>query len=211
MKAAAFISLSAAFVLVAGCGASGTVPNPPSDGGGVSPYVKQGGPKPINWIQFSPGVNSQDSILIGPDKNMWFTSNGGLSQMTMTGLVSTIPFVCHGPNLALGADGNFYSGCNSSIGQISPAGVENDYPIPSGDSPSGGFALGPDGNVWFTEGQHIGKVTPSGLVAEFRYPTGVGITNSGVTAGSDGKVWFTESAAHLVASIDPAGGDRFLT
>src|SRR5215472_3212189 len=210
MKANRFLP-SVIFVFVAaGCSASshGSVP---SFSQSVIPQVKQGGPKPITWIQFPSTVNNQGGIVVGSDRDMWFPAPtvGGIARMDMTGKVTTFPLSCFGQYLAVGSDGNFYSPSTCTQGpeivQVTPSGVEQDFPIPSGDSVFGnGVALGPDGNVWFMEGSHIGRITPTGQISEFRLPTGVGLTNSGVTGGFYGKIWFTESAAHLVGSIDPS-------
>ncbi len=216
MKPTAIAVLGLTLLPLIGCASkSGVTPGqqiPAAPNLGVHrelPGVIQGGPKPISWVQIaSSQILSGDGIVVGPDKNIWFHGNNGLAQMTMTGSTTVFPVTCFGNFLTVGADGNFYSTCGSSmVAQVTPNGVEHDYPIPSGDSTySNGITTGPDGNVWFTEGAHVGVITPSGHITEYLYPSGLnGNTNDGITAGSDGNIWFTEEQGRHVDRVTPGG------
>jgi streptogramin lyase len=213
MRPAAFLAFSLAFGVFAGCAShasptifQGTLKIPQSKSG-PGHDVKQGGPKPITWVQLPSNLVDLTGVVVGPDKNLWFhDSLGGLTSMTMTGSTTEFPLTCFGNFLTVGADGNFYSACdNPFVSQVTPTGVEHDYPIPSGDSTfTNGITTGPDGNVWFTEGAHVAVVTPNGNISEYLYPSGtVGNTNDGITSGPDGRIWFTEDGGQYVDSIDP--------
>src|ERR1700687_5059550 len=141
MKNTTMLASGLAFGLLWGCASHATFAPSyrhdsaiPQSKSAPGPDVKQGGPKPITWVQLPSGQVDLTGLVVGPDKNLWFPSNsGGLASMTMTGAVTVFPLTCVGNFLTLGADGNFYSACTSSfISQVTPSGVEHDYPIPSG-------------------------------------------------------------------------------
>ena len=90
-------------------------------------------------------LNSQpQSIVAGPDGNLWFTEMGCT---TVNGQ------------------------CLSKIGRITPAGAITEFTIPTPISDPAGIAKGPDGNLWFAEsqGSKIGRITPSGKLRSIRF------------------------------------------
>ena len=214
-------------VLIAGCSGPHSVAPSPSSPGGVHNHVFQNNKVPINWTQFpaAPGFGTIQSVVAGPDKNVWFGNyNGGLMQVTMAGKATLFPltFPCNGSlqcnfnpsaGATVGKDKNMYFGGvnfdqNTNkyvIGVVTTAGVLTAHDIPSGDNNGlGGLALGPDGNVWFTEQSHIGRITTAGTIKEFLYPSGASSNQFGsVTAGPDGNVWFTENGNNIVGQINP--------
>jgi virginiamycin B lyase len=84
-----------------------------------------------------------------------------------------------------------YSG-NNSIGRITTAGVDTQYPVPAPSSNPGGITAGPDGALWFTENTAIGRITTAGKVTEFPLPSFSSDAGPGITLGPDGALWFTE-------------------
>jgi len=211
MRNAVLLASCLSLIVLWGCASHATLApgasRYPQSKSGPGHDVKQGGPKPITWVQLPSSRVDLTGLVVGPDKNLWFPSvgNEGLATMTMTGAVTEFPLTCFGNFLTVGADGNFYSACTSAfISQVTPSGVEHDFPIPSGDSGfSNDITTGPDGNVWFTEGAHVAVITPTGNITEYLYPSfTVGNMNNGITTGPDGKMWFIDSGQYI-DSIDP--------
>ncbi|MEO9170965.1 MAG: hypothetical protein ABI282_06145, partial [Candidatus Baltobacteraceae bacterium] len=222
-------------ILLAGCSGSqsGTTPalTPGMPAGGADqPLVLQTGKVPINWTQFNgplTGFGPSYAVVVGPDKNMWFSNNqSGLLKVTMTGTMTPVPlvYVCSGTSncnynsgygITVGADNKFYmTGTNYDynhskyvVGQATTTGTLKVFDIPSGDYGSNaGLLKGPDGNVWLLEQAHIGKITPGGTVTEFAYPSGATSNSGSLTVGADHNIWFTESSQNIVAKIVPASG-----
>ncbi len=155
-------------------------------------------------------------ITTGPDGNLWFTESfaASIGQITTSGNVSSFPISTASQPfwIASGSDGNLWFTEESFpsdiglIGQITPAGVITESPVPTANSMPFGITLGPDGNIWFTEatGNNIAQITPTGVVTEFPIPT----ANSmpfGITTGPDGNIWFTEGNGNNIGRITPAG------
>jgi len=167
------------------------------------------------------------SIITGPDGNLWFVEGSGLKIARMTpGGVVTGEFPITGPVstdiltvpvITVGPDGNlwFSRRRDAAIGRITPLGVmtQFDTQIPGTITPDPwGITAGPDGNLWFTESilNNIGRITPAGAVTRFSIP-GKGNYYGGtrplnITAGPDGNVWFTQyDDTARIGRITPAG------
>ena len=212
-----FGSLILAAVL-AGCSAGHGLSPIGSAGPGVGqPKVVQTGTVPINWVQFTWGSASTPNLqtmVTGPDKNIWYTDYSGsnLIKMTLAGVPKLFPLKngaspFNPDGLTVGSDGKFYVAqlSGSAIDVVTTAGAQTIHTIPSGDTVTyGGLALGSDKAVWFAEGQHIGRITTGGAISEIPYPDGN--TNNyygSVAAGPDGDVWVTEFAANVIDDVDP--------
>ena len=204
--------------MLAGCSAHHALT--PLGPGGPSvdhPKVVQTGSVPVNWVQFSWGSASTPSvqtIVVGPDKNLWYTDYSGsnLIKMTMAGAPKLFPLKngaspFNPAGLTVGSDGKFYVAqlFGSAIDVVTTAGAQTIHNIPSGDTVTyGGLALGSDKAVWFAEAQHIGRITTGGAISEIAYPDGN--TNNyygSVAAGPDGDIWVTEYTGSVVDDIDP--------
>ena len=168
-----------------------------------------------------PGGNS-DGITVGPDGNLWFSEPLGNK------VASVDPFhpatihefalptgspgaaMTSGPGgVTLGPDGNiwFTETRANQIGRITPAGIVNEFAIPTANSFPNRIASGPDGNLWFTEtrANQIGRITPAGSISEFPIPALNGFPRD-IAVGPDGNLWFTEPEANQIALIDPMTG-----
>ena len=91
-----------------------------------------------------PGIQS---IVAGPDGNLWFTTSSNLTSSSTTG-------------------SNYVWG-NPSIGRLTPAGVFTFFNVPGSFNSLAGLTLGPNGNLWFTEqedGQMAGEQPAIGEV-----------------------------------------------
>src|SRR5262249_42215094 len=67
--------------------------------------------------------------------------------------------------IVTGPDGNlwFTESAKDNIGQITPAGVITEFPVPRTGTTPDGVTLGPDNNLWFTSfsGQSVGRLVPT--------------------------------------------------
>jgi streptogramin lyase len=119
------------------------------------------------------------------------------------------------PGITSGPDGDVWfteaSPNGPKIGQITPTGHINEYPLPRtswGASYPWAITLGPDGNLWFTDicacGNLIGRITPTGSITE--YPILTYFSEPwGIATGPDGNVWFTEYDGNKIGRITPSG------
>ena len=66
-------------LLIAGCGGGQSIAPLESSPGSVHNHVVQDGKVPINWTQFSApsGFGTVQSVVAGPDKNIWFAEEFG--------------------------------------------------------------------------------------------------------------------------------------
>jgi streptogramin lyase len=217
-----FIVASAMALVLAGCGGHQALPVPLSNGQSsvhhAKPLVLQTGKSPINWTRFAWGgstseATSGDTIVTGPDKNIWYTDyyKPGLVKMTMSGAAHEYLFTGFNPtSMTVGSDGKFYIGEYgvAKIAVVTTSGTVSQKTIPSGDYMyQGGMTLGPDGNVWFAELGHIGMITPAGTITEYAYSDG-NTSNyyGGVAKGPDGNVWATEYDEGLIDKVVPSTG-----
>src|SRR5450755_2415680 len=175
------ICIGALTLALAACSSHQSMPAPTMGGSkGIGPDVVQTDKTLVQWTQFKWGPTTTpsqfDSIVTGPDKNVWFTDYNGqnLVQMKMAGTTKVFPLTYNAGthfypgNMTVGADGKFYISSNNAAGFIGVAkttGTFSVVTIPSGDyGYNGGLTLGPDGNVWFTEVKHIAKISTTGHV-----------------------------------------------
>ncbi len=205
--------------VLAGCSMHHALPAIGGSGGPtvVHPKVIQTGSVPVNWVQFpwgSASTPSSQTIVVGPDKNIWYTDYSGsnLIKMTLTGTTKLFPLkngssTFNPDGLTVGSDGKFYVAQLSGqvLSVVTTAGAQTNHTLPSGDFFTyGGLALGPDKNVWFAELKHVGKITTGGTITEIAYPDGN--TNNyfgSVATGPDGDIWVTEYSAELIDDVDP--------
>jgi streptogramin lyase len=162
----------------------------------------------------TPG-SGPDSIVLGPDGNLWFTefSAHQIGQIAPDGTITEFNISTPGSKpegITVGPDGNIWftdSGANM-IGRITTSGVVTEF---SGLSPSStpvNIVAGPDGALWFTEFGlgNIGRITTAGVVTdEFPVTSGAGSEPFDIAVGPDGNLWFTESSANNIGTITTAG------
>lgn len=160
-----------------------------------------------------PGRSSNPySIVIGPDKNLWFTESGGekIGRITTAGVITQfrIPGAQSLLGLASGPDGNlwFTDQLTGKVGYINTSGAGiTQFALPKGSFPQG-ITAGPDGNLWFVEQKQnglfkVGKITVSGAITEYATNVNVGVFQAYppvgnpavITAGPDGNLWFVNS------------------
>ncbi len=188
--------------------------------GRISPTT----PNTITEYQIPSGGSDPTSITAGSDGNIWFTEaqgaggDGAIGQMNLTTNVITEYSAGLTPDsqpnsIAAGSDGNlWFTEASGAIGQITPAGLINEYAVPTTGSNPSGITAGPDGNMWFTEaavaGNRIGRITVTATpaIAEFRVTTGSSAP-TGIAAG-DGNIWFTENAVSKIGQLvlEPIAG-----
>ena len=143
-------------------------------------------------------------ITPGPDGNLWFSENGGTSdivRMTKRGAMTTFTTPQNAPGVVVwGPNGNvwFTDGFGPVfIGQMNSAGtVVSETQAPAGEQVEN-MSVGPDGNMWLiakngnTGNADLIRMT---LAGKFKvYPNvlqSVGYNNLAIAAGPDGKIWF---------------------
>jgi streptogramin lyase len=158
-------------------------------------------------------------ITAGPDSNLWFTDGARVAKMTTAGKVS--PFAVNAlysdlAQITVGPNGNLWFtefGCDK-VGEVTPAGMVSEFPIPGGDTTCSvpqfgpeGITAGPDGNLWFTEyrANQVAKMTTRGfLIGEYSIgDMNTGYINPwGIAASPDGNLWVT------VGSPSPPSSDH---
>ena len=94
-------------------------------------------------------------------------------------------------SIVTGPDGAlwFTQQAGNKIGRLTPAGVFNEFPLPTPGSQPFGIAVGPDAALWYTQlgGNRIGRMTTAGVITEYAIPT-AGSQPRGIAAGPDGKL-----------------------
>jgi virginiamycin B lyase len=163
-----------------------------------------------------------DSLTVGPEGDVWFTSRRGesaaVTRTTSTGARTRFPLeagttpgsIVSGPDGAIWfvetrADGT------GEVGRITADGAIQQYSLGAGVVPRQ-LVTGRDGALWFSEkgapeaggasADRIGRITTTGEVSQFPIPFGGGTV--GLAADPGGRIWFTTEAGEL-SSISPAG------
>ncbi len=100
----------------------------------------------------TPGTTS---VVVGPDRSVWFASGGSLGRRTPAGDIALTALPAGGGvgALTVGPDAKIWftdSGLNA-IGKVNVDGAAREYPLPSRAAHPAGIAAGADGHIWFTE------------------------------------------------------------
>ncbi len=160
-----------------------------------------------------------ESIVVGPDGNLWFTETsspsadspygdkiGMINPTTHAVTEFTVPTQGGEPfGITAGPDGNiwFTEERGDKIGMINPAtDAISEFAVPTPNALPARIAVGPDGNLWFTEmgAKQIGMINPAtDAISEFSVP----FEPFAITAGPDGNLWFTD--AGYVQTVGPDG------
>jgi virginiamycin B lyase len=167
-------------------------------------------------IEIWGGAKAQ-SLVFGPDGNLWFTANNftfegdssGIGRNTPDGEVRQFSLPEGGRTgigeIAVGAEGNiwFAHTAADAIGRSDLEGHVTEFPLPQGSSPQG-IVAGPDGAIWFTESGagRLGRIDSSGSVASFPLPIG---SHPLALAVADGALWVTENGRNAIARVSPDG------
>ncbi|MDQ5859296.1 MAG: hypothetical protein M3542_13595 [Acidobacteriota bacterium] len=153
-----------------------------------------------------------ESIVAGPDGNVWFTeaSQSRIGRVTTAGDVTLFPGGArpfyYPTDLTSGADGNVWVvqsepvGGDGAINRVTPSGEVTELLW------AGAYRItaGPDGNLWFTDlFRDIGRMTTAGQVTYFPAPQTA--FTSDITTGPDGNLWFTYIRLARVGRMTPGG------
>jgi virginiamycin B lyase len=118
-----------------------------------------------------------NSLAIGPNSALWFTSDNidslgihtcDIGFITTAGAITQYPVSGCAYAITPGADGGMWFTNINSVGRITAAGVVTEYPLPNifGDDPEGfGITVGPDGELWFVNvpGQGYQQFSPDSI------------------------------------------------
>jgi virginiamycin B lyase len=178
----------------------------------------------LTITEFPTGGVFPNTIVAGPDGNLWFTLaiSNEIGRITQTGVVKRFPlptplppgFEPQGPiGIIVGRDGRlwFAENAQSQLGAIDPrTAVIQEFPLPLATGPWY-LTLGSDGMFWITElfaTSQIGRATRRGRqVRTYDMPPGVGPISlaGGITLGTDGRVWFGAPGANSIGAISHSG------
>lgn len=194
---------------------------------GIAPARASGGGLPAAGSFAAYYINQANPLAVtqGPGGSLWTVENkasGGLLTEFSTGsaVLASYPIRQASSEVVYGPSGSFWIlGASSrpyQILQVTPSGVETDYPLPSADSDVTGLAAGPDGNLWFVVGADgaangsIGTMTPQGAVTQYPLPVEFQGNGRDIAAGPDGNLWFVgesggDSSTSSVGMITPQG------
>lgn len=166
-----------------------------------------------------------DTIVTGPDGNLWFTEYGAskIGMSTPAGVITEYPTPTANSSpvgIAAGADGNLWFAEWSAkfMAKITPEGVITEYPLLASGITADPFAVaaGPDGNMWFasfTMGT-FGYITPAGRATAYQCTNPFYQCNAFVfamTPGPDGKFWFVPSGSGNLLELSTGGAFSQIT
>jgi virginiamycin B lyase len=176
----------------------------------------------ITEFQVPTPQSSPETIITGPDNNLWFSeftgSNAGVARLDpVTGTFTEFPVGTSVGGLTRGPDGNLWFcelGANK-IGRMTPAGVVTGlFTLPNPNSGPAPITAGPrntdPNSLWFGEAfsNKIGRMDPTtGFVTnEYTIPTPNSGPNNGITAGPlNNDLWFTEYVGKNIGRITTTG------
>jgi streptogramin lyase len=161
---------------------------------------------------FAPPTNVRpNSIVTGPDRNLWFTaSTNQVGFVTTAGVFKTFPLSAgsspSGITVGPGAKLWFTETGSSKIGSITTGGTLSEFPLPPQKGPNQ-IAAGSDGALWFTETNlsRVGRIMTGNDFSEVTNLT----PNSfpvGIALGPDGAIWFTETGVNFGNSSTTGSG-----
>ena len=141
--------------------------------------------------------------LTNADGKLWVTFSGGVASFSPDDPVGTtnvapIAALTDARAMALGPDGNLWTGSNEKIFRIPTSAPNTATPFPStGTKQFRWITAGSDGNLWVADGdlgqEHIVKVSTSGVGTPFSTPGG---GPQGIAAGPNGQVAFSNPLAN---------------
>jgi streptogramin lyase len=171
--------------------------------------------------EFSDGLfhdNGPQSIVPGPDGNLWFTNPGNedsISRITTDGAVTEFKIGIDGffmESIARGPEGNlWYTDPTKSINRFTPTGGLTPFTNgPRLELRPFSIARGADENLWFTvqggEPRAIGRITPTGEITEYLAGLNPGSFPYGIAPGPDGNIWFADDGmTPAIGRITPSG------
>lgn len=147
----------------------------------------------------------RDSIVTGPDGNLWFSDGGFQFVGTMTPLGQVGAYALpagHKPEqLTTGPDGAiwFTETGTSSLGKVTMSGTVSESALPASQF-AYGIVSAADSHIWYVGGVNVGRVDPTtGTVEDFS-PLGT-IAYNPIAVAADGTIWFAASNSGTVPSI----------
>jgi len=160
------------------------------------------------------------SVVVGPDKNVWFSDYGNakLGRITKTGAITEFPLNAgaYPGSIAVGPDKNFWITEKRSFVKMSVGGavlkVYNGNKKLTPNESLNSIVAAPDGNLYFTESaddnttpDKIGRITTKGKIAEIG-TLPVSAYPDRMTVGKDGNVYFAIHDMQAVGEINLATG-----
>lgn len=149
-----------------------------------------------------------DTMVLGPDHNVWFTENAHVGRINTSGTIKEFTYsdgtVSNNlGEIAVGPDGNLWAteSSTSSVDKINPAtGAMTNFAL--GCSPTG--IVTSHANLWVAcTNSNLDQVTTAGVVTPFF--NGFGFPGSGkfLTVGPDNNPWFGTASGNEIGEFDP--------
>ena len=144
------------------------------------------------------------TIVVGPDHNLWFPSEGAITRLIAAGETEDFAIgdnyaddLCAGPDGALW----FTDGPHSQIGRMEVDGSFSIKRLTQNIHP-GRIIAGPDHALWFTEEgvEKIGRITVNAEVTHYPTPSTNGFIYD-LTVGPDGNIWFTKTSTGKIGRL----------
>jgi len=152
-----------------------------------------------------------NTIIVGPDKNLWFPESVRIARLAVTGEKQDFSItdsfaddLCVGPDDALW----FTDGSLHQIGRMETDGtLSRTYDLPQNSRPFQ-IIVGPDGALWFTEqaAEKIGRISVKGAITHYPVPTSNSLPYA-LTVGPDHNIWFTERFSGKIGRLIPDSGE----
>lgn len=160
-----------------------------------------------------PLKSSPAGIVVGPDKNLWFTDagNGNIGEVTPAGVLTEYSTMVNEKpvDIAAGPEGFLFyvDEEKHTIVKITTEGVVLWKNIAEFGSHPSSIVYGPSETLWFTESaiDKIGK-TPAGSeghITQYSVPTGS--VPESITVGPNGNLWYTEYGSNKIGEMTPSG------
>jgi virginiamycin B lyase len=190
--------------------------------------------KQISTLPIKPDIGPPQSLILGPDRNLWFVvapederAYGDIIvRITLSGHVTMFQpkprMIVHG--MAAGNDGNIWLtvAYPHEIARMTTNGrVISQYLIHGDASTCGAncepyaIVAGPDGGMWFNAGLRvIGSVSSTGTIRLFALlhrTFDMLYQPDALAIGKDGRLWFSEAVSKLVGTITSSGVTREYT
>ena len=158
----------------------------------------------------APMARYAQSIVAGPDGDLWYTSSDGIGRITTAGVATDFNSGFDRwqslPTDRRAGRQLWFTQDNGHVGKMTTAGVLTMYSagLDTNTEPLS-ITRGPDGAMWFTDYalDEIGEVTTArGRSPSTPLASLPGAGPQEITTGPDGNLWFTESQGLRIARAD---------
>lgn len=165
----------------------------------------------------------RESVVEGPDANMWLGNGQAISKITAACLETDFtPPHTVGSNMVVGSDGALWFAAMPvgsfptwNLARMTTAGAFTEYPLPAAQATASSIVAGSDGYLWAYDGfrQVFYRASTSGVITELPriIPSNTSPYLANIvgplTNGPDGAIWF--STQQGVGRVTSSGNETF--